>query len=73
MRRRFINFLTVVSLALFIAVAILWVRSYFFRDSLVWKRVDNSVIKDRALFFGDAASASHFNPLGSLGTTTSEF
>jgi len=50
MKRRFINFLSMLSLALFIAVALLWIRSYFFRDSLVWKRVDNSVIKDRALF-----------------------
>ncbi len=49
MTRRFINFLTVASLALFIAVAVLWVRSYFVRDSLVWTRVDNSAIRGRAL------------------------
>src|SRR5665213_2274842 len=49
MKRRLINFLTAVSLALFVATAVLWIRSDFKSDRLTFTTVDNLVEKNRAI------------------------
>ena len=41
-RRRLLNFLTAVSLLLLVAVCVVWVRSYWVEDQVMWRRVDGA-------------------------------
>jgi hypothetical protein len=59
-RRRLFNLLTTLSLVLYVAACVLWVRSYWALDALSWTRADNAGGQRYSWFRIIASGRGHF-------------